>query len=129
GVGDACDLRPSVAGDKPVAFYAFASEADADAWTGDGFAISGDALHASGAAMWTSARATPSGGLIVVAQIAALSPGAQGEFAVAFDGDGITAGTRCSLAAQAITAHEIGGEMTASDLPSAIDPDEPVTFI
>ena len=129
GVGDACDLRPSVAGDKLQAFYAFASETDADAWIGDGFTISGDALHASGTAMWTSARAVPSGGVIVVAQIASLEPGAQGEFVVAFDGDGVTAGTTCSLAAQVVTAREIQGEMAMIDLETAIAPDEPVTLI
>lgn len=128
GVGDVCDLRPGVSGDKLQAFYAFASETDANAWIGDGFTISGDALHASGSAMWTSTRAMPSGGLVVFAQIASLVPGAQGEFVIAFDGDGTTAGTWCSLAAQQISAHE-GASVMATDLSSAIVPGEPVTFV
>src|SRR6266496_982619 len=48
-VGDGCDPRPTIAGDQLRSFYSFASDTQASAWTGTGWTISGDAVHASGA--------------------------------------------------------------------------------
>jgi hypothetical protein len=129
GVGDACDPRPSLAGDDLRAFYSFASEDQANAWTGSGFTISGDALHATDAATWTSTRTAQGDGLFVLAQITSLTFGVSGDIAVALDGDGIGAGATCTLGAQLLTASEPAGAMTSVDLSSAIEPGDPVRLI
>lgn len=126
GVGDACDPRPGASGDVLHAFYSFATPDQADAWTGSGFSISDDAAHASGMAMWASARSAPGGGGVhVLVQIASL---AQGPFAIVFDGDGITSGATCTLAAQRLTASEPAGESSSVAFDTPIEADELVTL-
>lgn len=129
GVGDSCDPRPSVGGDDLRAFYSFASEAQADAWTGSGFTISGDALHATGAAMWTSKRAVAGDGVFVLAHVESVAFGAQGELAITLDGDGVGVGATCTLSAQQLTATEVGAASSSSMLASSIGAQAPVIVV
>ena len=129
GVGDACDLRPRLGGDVLRAFYSFESADQATAWTGTGFSISDDALHATDDASWTTKRATSIGGVLVLAHVASIAFGSAGELALGLDSDGTTAGVTCALSAQQLVARELGGVANMVTLSPAIDAMVPVTFI
>jgi hypothetical protein len=129
GVGDACDPRGGLGGDVLRGFYSFASDTQSSAWTGSGWTISDDALHAAGNAAWTTTRTQQGDGYFVLAQIASLSPGAQGELAIIINGDGVSTGAICSLQGMMLTAREVGGAESSVMLATAIAPAEPVTLI
>jgi len=116
GVGDACDQRPTISGDTLRAFYSFASDAQASAWTGTGWTISGDAAHAIGTAEWTATQSRQGDGLLVRADLAAFMPDPQGSITIVLDGDGISIGGTCTLQAMTITASEPGGASKSVDL-------------
>lgn len=129
GVGDGCDPRPTAGGDDLHSFYAFASDAEASAFTGSGWTISGDAAHASGTATWTTTHPVASdGGLLVAAELSSLAFGAQGTLTITLDGDGISTGETCTLAAQMLTVAEGGGATNSVALPSPIDGGQPLRF-
>ena len=82
-------------GDDLRGFYSFASETQGAAWTGTGWAISGDAVHASGSASWTSTRSLQGDGYLVRADVASLTVAAGNSFAITLDGDGVSTGATC----------------------------------
>jgi hypothetical protein len=130
GVGDVCDPRGGASGDDLRGFYSFASDTQGSAWTGSGWTISDDALHAVGNAAWATTRTQQGDGYFVLAQIASLSPiGAQGSVAIIIDGDGASTGAMCSLQATMLTAREVGGAESSVMLATAIAPAEPFTLI
>lgn len=128
GVGDACDQRPTVSGDTLRAFYSFASDTQASAWTGTGWMISGDAAHAINNAEWTSTRSHQGDGLLVRAEIGSFTPDVQGTLVIALDGDGVSIGGTCALEALQVTASEPGGASKTVGL-TAIMPGEALTLI
>jgi hypothetical protein len=129
GVGDACDPRPGVGGDDLRAFYSFASDAQATAWTGTGWSISGDELHASGTATWTITRAFAGDGYLVRAEITSLTAAAPNAFVIAIDGDGISAGATCTLQDTQLSVVEAGGTPSSVMLANVIAPGESFTLI
>jgi hypothetical protein len=129
GVGDACDPRPGASGDDLRGFYSFTSDAQAMAWTGSGWSISGDALHASGSATWTSTRAHQGDGYLVRADVSSLTVVAPNALAIVIDGDGISTGATCTLQDMLLTASEAGGGSSSEMLVSAIAPGESLTLI
>jgi hypothetical protein len=126
GVGDACDPRPGAGGDELRAFYSFAHESQASAWTGDGFTVSGDALHATGNARWTSTRVAAGDGVLVIAEVTSATLSAQGALVIALDGDGASSGETCTFTAQLVTAAAAGGETSSVGLAGPIEPDQQV---
>lgn len=100
GVGDACDPRPKLSGDKLGAFHPFADAADANAWTaiGSGYAITDDAARASGDARWLAKTREQGDALYVQARLAQLSSSAGGAFELALDGNGLDTGVVCTIA-------------------------------
>lgn len=128
GVGDACDPRPTAGGDDVRAFYAFASDAEASAFTGSGWTISGDAAHAAGTATWTTTHPVASDGFLVAAELSSVAFGAQGTLAITLDGDGISTGESCTLAEQMLTVAEGGGATNSVALASPIDSTKPLTL-
>jgi hypothetical protein len=129
GVGDVCDPRDGASGDDLRGFFSFASEAQSTAWTGSGWTISDDALHATSTATWTSTRTHQGDGYYVVAQIASFAPNATGQLALTLDGDGISTGASCTLEAMTITAREAGGAPSQVSLGTAIAPGESLQLI
>lgn len=129
GVGDDCDPRQRLGGDVLRAFYSFQDPAQADAWTGSGFSIAGDALHGDGDAMWAAKDTLQGDGLYVLAQLAPVSFGATGELSITLDGDGVGFGSTCVLSAQQLVAREIVGDTMAVDLAGAIDFTQPASFV
>ena len=129
GVGDACDLRTGISGDKLRGFFSFASETQSSAWTGSGWTISDDALHAMGSATWSSTRSYQGDGYYVLAQIASFAPGATGQLTIAVDGDGITSGESCTLGQTMIRAQEAGGAPSETSLVTPIAPGDVLTLI
>ena len=129
GVGDACDLRPALAGDKLVHFYSFADPMQGSAWTGTGWSIRDDAVHANLGAHWQSNGGTTGDGLMVRADIASIAFATQtGTLAIVVDGDGISAGAACAIDGNGmVRALEIGGAFNAVALPFALD--EPFAFL
>ena len=129
GVGDACDLRPALGGDKLARFYSFSDAVQASSWTGSGWTISDDALHAGLAAHWESNAGTTGDGLMVRADIAALTFASQtGKLAIVTDGDGISAGATCALDGNLMLhALEVGGAASAVSVPFALD--QPFTLL
>jgi hypothetical protein len=128
GVGDACDRRPGVGGDDIGAFFAFDSDADANAFSGTGWSIADDELHATAAAQWTVKRGEQGNGLVAVARITSLTwTGSTGSLTVALDGGGVSSGNTCALrqtaSGQQLVAHEIGGSMNVATVPAG-DPSE-----
>jgi hypothetical protein len=94
GVGDACDPRGGASGDIEEAFYAFTEERHL---RGTGWTLAGDALHASGDALWFAAGVVGDG---LYAQIDVGSVawhGAGGRIAVGVDGDGAQLGPSCAV--------------------------------
>lgn len=128
-VGDACDPRPGVGGDKLVAFYSFASETQADAWNGTGFAISDDALHGVAGAQWSRTQRATGDGLFVLAQISSVSLGTDGTFTITLDGSPLGAGYSCVLGAASLTTVESGGPMTSVPLSPAIAEQDPLSLV
>jgi hypothetical protein len=128
GVGDACDLRPALGGDKIAAFFAFASDTEANAWSGGGWTIGGDELHAAPSSSWLIKHNAAGNDLAAHADfISASWTGAGALLGVAVDGDGIGGGTLCSLApdrdgdgSDEIDLHELGGAMTTASLGAAL---------
>jgi hypothetical protein len=129
GVGDACDPRPSVGGEVLRGFYAFDRDSDASAWTGSGFSISADAVHAVDGATWINTRTWFGDGLYMMAQASSLALGATGELTITLDGDGIGTGAQCVFGAGTITARELGSTSTSVDLATPINDIDPVTLV
>jgi hypothetical protein len=129
GVGDVCDPRTGVSGDELRAFHSFATDAQASAWTGNGWTISGDAAHAGGIATWTSARAVQGDGFLVRVEVASIVLVSQSALAITLDGDGVATGATCALRDQQLTVTEAAGAMNSVALSSAIVADEPLTLI
>lgn len=128
-VGDACDPRTGLGGDKLVAFYSFASETQADAWSGTGFSISDDALHGVAGAEWSREQAATGDGLFVLAQISSASLGTDGTFTLMLDGLPTFAGASCVLGATSLTAMPNASEMTSEPLAPAIAEGDPLTLV
>jgi len=127
GVGDACDPRPGAAGDV-LRFYSFASEAQGAAWTGAGWSISGDALHASGRATWTSTRSLQGDGYLVRADVASLAAAPGNAFAITLDGDGVSTGATCRLTDSLLAVSEAGSAMNQVALVNVVAPGELLTL-
>lgn len=95
GVGDACDPQTALGGNDLAAFYAFAEQDDANAFTGDGWTIAGDQLHATGDARWDSKRPARGLGVWLTTRIASLTwTSAAARVAFTIDGDG---GGECAI--------------------------------
>lgn len=129
GVGDACDRRPALSGDKLAALFTFEDAAQLDAWNGSGFAIDADAMHAvEGVPARISIRRGAQGdGLIVAARIESVTWSASGgSIEIALDGDGVGAGAVCTLRAgvsgDELVASEIGGAMDVGGVPASTEP-------
>lgn len=118
GVGDACDLRPGLAGDEIGALFTWSDAAEMTSWTGTGWMIDNDELVTQGTARWSIKRGEQGDGIMVVANVAEVSLLSGGALTIALDGDGINAGTICSLRATAndteLVAQEIGGALDTS---------------
>jgi len=98
GVGDACDLWPSLGGDLVAHLHRFDDPAaDAALWTGSGWTVSGDAAHATGAAHWTIKKPAIGSGLGARAAVTSLAMEVGGELALAVDGDGLAFGYLCAV--------------------------------
>jgi hypothetical protein len=134
GVGDACDLRPAVSGDTIAAFHPFAVADEALGWTGDGWAVAGDAVTASTPAHWQNRRAQMGFGMIVQARGTIDWKAPLGLVSIAIDGDGTMGGIVCAIVhdrngdgLDELAAYEIGGATMTTPLGSAIvAPDEVV---
>jgi hypothetical protein len=135
GVGDACDRRPGVGGDDIGAFFPFASDADANAFTGTGWTIADDDLHSSDTAQWMVKRGEQGNGLVVVATITSLAWTASsgGEVSLVIDGDGNTVGDVCTLrhgvGGDELVAREAGGSMTVTSVAAGGDPSAPLVLV
>lgn len=125
GVGDACDRRPGIGGDEIAAFFAFAGDAELDAWTVDGFTIADDELRASGSARGVARRGVPGHGIVVVARVSSLqwTLASGGVVRLAIDGDGVGAGNVCELrqttAGSELVAREVGGATSTTPIAAA----------
>jgi hypothetical protein len=128
GVGDACDPRVGASGDKLRVFHSFASEDQANAWSGSGWTISGDAAHATGSAMWTTTRMQQGDGYLVRVDIASFVPTSTGALAISLDGDGVSIGETCTFQAAQIIATEAAGATASTPLATPIGPGEQVTL-
>lgn len=134
GVGDACDRRPGVGGDEIAAFFPFASDAELDAWTVDGFAIVDDELRASGSARALARRGVQGHGVVVAARMSSLAwtSASGGVVRLAIDGDGVGAGNVCELrqttAGNELVAREVGGATMMTPVAAA-PPGDPQTLV
>ena len=136
GVGDACDLRPGLGGDKIAALFAFADPAEATAWSGTGWTIASDRASADGSADWAIKRAAPGYGLAIEAMFSSVSwTATTASVAVAADGDAVTNGDICTVAADRngdgadeIDLAELGGVSTTASLEAAVMPDQPLAI-
>jgi hypothetical protein len=128
-VGDACDPRAGVGGDVLETFYSFASDTQAASWTGAGFSISDDALHADTTATWSRNANLTGDGLYVLAQVSSISLNTDGEFTIVLDGSAGSGGLSCTLGAELLTATELGGATMSVPLAPAIAPMNPLTLI
>jgi hypothetical protein len=121
GVGDACDLRPGLAGDKIVDFFPFASPDEANLWVGSGWTIANDRAIATGTAGWFGVHTYFTDGIMNQARIATITwtdPGA--EVFLAVNGDGVESGMVCGIrrdpggtGMDELEAHEVQGASTA----------------
>ena len=135
GVGDACDVRPGLSGDKVGGLYTWATIEQAAAWNGSGWVIDGDELRTTGDARWAARRGEQGDGLIVVARLTALNLAATtagGSLTIAIDGDGMNAGASCTLRANngggvEVVASEVGGAMTVESV--TLSATEPQTLV
>ncbi len=98
GVGDACDPRGRLSGDKLGAFQPFADPATSDRWTGTGWTIENDLARASGTASWIAKTREIGDGLYAQARITQLAWQPTGVFEVILDGDGVNTGLGCAIA-------------------------------
>jgi len=136
GVGDACDLRPALGGDKLAAFFPFATDSEADAWLGSGWTIATDAVHADATATWASARNAPGLGIAAEALVASIAwTDPAGSFTVAVDGNGLTSGTACTVAADRdadgadeLDLTELGAATAHASLGTAITAGKPLAL-
>jgi hypothetical protein len=134
GVGDACDRRPGVGGDDIGAFFPFATDADANAFTGTGWTIADDVIRASDPAQWMVKRGEQGNGLVVVAAITSLewTASSGGEVSLVIDGDGNTVGDVCTLrhgtGGDELVAREAGGSMIVKSVAAA-DPTAPQLLV
>jgi hypothetical protein len=134
GVGDACDLRLALAGDKLAAFFPFATDAEAMAFRGSGWAIASDVLHTDATATWGSVRSAPGLGIAAEALVASIAwNDPAGSFTVGVDGDGITGGTACTISADRdadgadeIDLTELGAATAHASLDAAITAGKPL---
>ena len=117
-VGDACDPRPKLSGDKLGALQTFADPATIDRWTGSGWTIENDRARASSAARWIAKARELGDGLYAQARIPELVWQPTGVVEVVLDGDGVTTGFGCAIAkdrdgdgTDEIDARELGGAM------------------
>ncbi|MEO8553674.1 MAG: thrombospondin type 3 repeat-containing protein, partial [Kofleriaceae bacterium] len=130
GVGDACDPQTALGGNDLAAFYAFASAEDANGFTGDGWTIADDHLHADATARWDSKRVARGLGVWLTTRITSLtwtSPAARVAFTIDGDGGGTCAIVRDSDADgyDELVLTEPFDSMTAS-LGTTITPGESV---
>jgi len=101
GVGNACDLRPGLAGDLMLELYPFADPAHDAPWTAGGWIVGNDHATADGSASWTSTKLTQGFGLIVEARFDSIvwqTLGA-GQIVIALDGNATEVGRGCALEA------------------------------
>lgn len=136
GVGDACDPQPALGGNKIPAFFPFAQGAEAMAFSGTGWTISGDQAHATGTADLASLRNWPGNGVIAKAQVASVAwadPAAA--IAVAVDGDGVASGDVCAVladrngdGADEVDVHELSGAEMTTSLGVAVAPGQPLAL-
>lgn len=121
GVGDACDFRPGLSGDRLAALYTWANVEQGNAFTGTGWRIEADELRAAGTARWTARRGEQGDGIIVVARIVSLAQLDGGTLMIAIDGNGTTAGATCTLRATTagateLVAQEVGGAVDVASI-------------
>ena len=135
-VGNACDPRGGVGGDKLERFFSFAHDTQASEWSGSGFAISDDTVSGDGVASWSRTRMSSGDGLFVLAQIASMTvpmPSPENpvdaEFSVVLDGAATGGGSSCVLAGDSITAREVAGETMSQSFAPAILPGNSFTLI
>lgn len=93
GIGDACDPRPSVGGDVRVALHAFGKPDDARLVL-DGWTIADDAVRTTGGGRLQSVKTHVGDGLVAELALASFT----GSVQIVLDGDGVTDGVGCTLA-------------------------------
>ena len=116
GIGDVCDPRGALSGDKLGALHTFADPAQSERWDGSGWTIDSDRARAVGDARWTAKRGERGDGLYVQARIAELAWQATGVFEVSVDGGGVESGLVCAIAkdrdgdgSDELDSREVGG--------------------
>ena len=126
-VGDACDPRPSLSGDKLGAFHPFVDAVRASDWLGSGWTIENDRARASDVARWVSKTREAGDGVYVQARIAQLAWLAGGAFDLAVDGDGVDTGLVCAITRDRdgdgndeLEAREVNGAVTTKSTPMPI---------
>jgi hypothetical protein len=134
GVGDACDLRPGLAGDKIVEFFPFASPDEANQWTGAGWTIANDRAIATSIASWVGVQTFFTDGIMNQARIPTITwvdPGAEVYHAV--NGDGVESGMVCGIrrdphgdGMDEIDSHEIQGMAATMEIPAILPGQEVV---
>ena len=128
GVGNACDLRPGLAGDEIARLSTFATEMQASSWNGSGWTIAADAASSTDNAQWQSRSGEQGDGAILVAEISALTFATGGELTIAVDGDGIQSGAACTVRETGeLLARDLGGGATATANVSSLVP--PITLV
>ena len=121
GVGDACDLRPGLGGDEIARMFSFSDEAQASAWTGSGWTITGDAAQVTGDAQWQTRTNQMGDGQILVAEVGAFS--GAGQLTIAIDGNGVESGAACTLSGTQLIAHDLAnGGSTSVAVTLTSDP-------
>jgi hypothetical protein len=130
GVGNACDPRPGLGGDKLERFYSFAQDTQSSEWSGSGFAISDDVLHGDPAAAWSRLRLATGDGLFVLAQFSSLELPIDAEFSIVLDGTAVGGGgSSCALAAESLAARESAGATSSVPFAPAIFSGDAFTFM
>lgn len=126
GVGDACDPRPGLSGDKLRALHVFADPARASDWTGSGWMIADDRARASGVARWVAKDNEVGDGLFMQARVAAIDL-TGGALELALDGNGEEVGYVCAVVGDRdadgndeIEVREVGGGTMVKSVGAAI---------
>jgi hypothetical protein len=128
GVGNACDLRPGLAGDEIARLYTFSATMQASSFTGSGWTIDADAASSTGDAQWQSRTGELGDGAILVAEISALSFTAGGELTIAVDGNGVDSGAACTLRETGeLLARDLAGGATVMTTTPALA--TPITLV